>query len=137
MGLNTQSETSPTGSTQTLNNFYDARARSVQQSNFQNDLDARAVYGGHFPGAPFRPAAYQQNWSGVPFWQSWDVIGGLFGGTGYSNEYRALITRGNAGDAAQLLLSRNQPQQYAPAPIAISQYALSTSQVYVGGSDYA
>lgn len=136
MGLNSQSETSPTGTTQTLNTNYNAAARSIQQSNFQNDLDARAVYGGHFPGPPFRPAEYQQNWSGVPFWQTWDVIGGLLSGTGYPTGYREYISRGNANDTVQLLLSRNQPQQYAPAPIAISQYALSTAQVYVG-SDYS
>jgi hypothetical protein len=136
MSLNSQSATNPTGQTQTQNNFYNPAARSIQQSAYQNDLDATAVYGGHFPGAPFRPGQYAQNWSGVTYWQTWDVIGGLLNGAGYPTNYREYVSRGGANDTVQLLLSRNQPQQYAPAPIAISQYALATQQVYVG-SDYS
>lgn len=137
MGLNSQSETNPTGQTQTYDSFYDPRARAIQQSQFYNELDYNAVYGGRLPNEPFRPAAYQQNWSGLPQWQTWAAMGSYLTPSEYPTGYRPLIARGNAADTAQLLLLRNQPQQYAPAPIAISQYALATQQVYIGGSDFS
>ena len=137
MGRNTMSVTSPTGETQTLNTNYVPTDRSIQGSNFQVELDASAVYGGHFPEYPFRPAEYQQNWSGYRYFQTWDSLGGMFSGQDdYPIEYRNYVLRGNAVDTAQLLLYRNQPLQYAPAPIAISQYAIGTQQVYVG-SDFS
>lgn len=137
MAGNTESETSPTGSTLTQNTSYNPYVWLRQSSNFQNELDSRAVYGGHFPSDPFRPAQYMQNWSGIEQWQTWDSLGGMFSAQrDFPTEYRQYITAGNAADTVQLLLYRNQPQQYAPAPIALSQYALNTQQVYVG-SDYS
>lgn len=135
MGLNSYSSTNPTEQTQTLNTNYNPYDRQIAQSNFQTDRDSLAVYGGHFPGEAFRPAGYQQDWSGLQYWQTWSIAGAFLNENEYPVDYRAYITRGNAADTAQLLLYRNQPQQYAPAPIAISQYALNTQQVYVG-SDY-
>lgn len=136
MGYNTKSETNPTGSTQTLNTQYNPLDKSVTQSNFQVALGFDAVYGGHYPEFPFRPAEYQQNWSGSRYFQTWDELGGMFSADGnYEFNYRKYVTGGNVNATVQLLLSRNQPAPYAPAPIALQQYALNTQQVYVG-SDY-
>jgi hypothetical protein len=136
-GYNALSKTNPTGTTQTLNTMYIPNTWSRQSSNFQQDFDAQAIYGGHYPEYPFRPAEYMQNWSGVRYFQTWDSLGGMWNNNeDYPTEYRKYITSGYASDTAQLLLYRNQPQQYAPAPIAISQYALNTQQVYVG-SDFS
>lgn len=137
MPLNTNSETSPTGGTLTLNTQYDPSVWDRRGSNFLVVQDASAVYGGHFPSDPYRPAQYMQNWSGVSQYQTWDSLGGMWNGIGdFPTEYRNYIVAGNVNDTNMLLLYRNAPAQYAPAPIAISQYALNTQQVYVG-SDYS
>lgn len=123
--------------TQTLNTNYNPYDREIQQSRFYNEIDYDAVYGGHYPSCPDRPAAYQENWSGILYWQSWDALGGMFSNNrDYPTEYRTYIMRGNANDTVQLLQYRNQPMQYSPAPIAIAQYAIGTQQVYIG-SDFS
>src|SRR5215472_18633231 len=107
MSYNSKSNTSPTCSTQTTDVAYNPYDRSVLGSHFQVNLDAQAVYGGHYPEYPFRPAEYAQNWSGVRYFQTWNSLGGMFNGEGdYRTQYRQYVSRGNVDATAQLILYR-------------------------------
>jgi hypothetical protein len=100
--------------------------RLVIETNGFTTSDYGAVYGGHLPHEPFRLGSFQINWSGLPYWQTWDDLA-------YTPGYRAYITQNQGQDTIALLLNRNQAAPISPAPIAIQRYAISTQQVYQGG----
>lgn len=90
--------------------------------------DYTAPTGGRVATGPNRLAQYQQNWSGMPYWQTWDVLE-------YPKEYRAYLKNDNVTQGALLMIARNPATRSAAAPIAIGQYALQTQQVYAGQGD--
>lgn len=100
----------------------------VQQSHFYRQVDFSATYGGHFPSDPYRPASYQQNYTGLPYFQTWNDLE-------FTPSYRTLLQGNNVNATASLLESRNLPLQYSSAPIALADYAVRQQMVYVG-SDF-
>ena len=99
--------------------------RLVYQGTGVSVGDFQAPMGGREATGPDRLAQYQQNWSGMGYWQTWDVLE-------YPKEYRSYLTNNNVGQNALLLIARNPATRASAAPIAIGQYALQTQQVYSG-----
>lgn len=132
---NTISETNPSGGTELpAATTMTPPLKTVAQSAFLNEYDTSAVYGGHYPSMPFRPAQYQQNWTGIHRWQTYAELGGFLSGDGYPVMYRPLLVSGNAEMAYRVLEGRNRPVQYSAAPIAIQNYAINTQMVYNGSA---
>ena len=86
--------------------------------------DYTAPSGGPEPESPVRLALYMQNWTGITTWETWQ-------NDSYDPRVRGLIAPTDQRDATNIL-ARNPAHPYSPAPIAISQYALNTQQVYNG-----
>lgn len=104
--------------------MYDGTNRLVQ--NVQGvTTDYDVPFNGYKSHAPFRPAMYTQNWSGIRDWQTWSNLE-------FPPGYRARITRGNVSDTMHIIQVRNQYVPLGYAPIALRNYALNTQMVYGG-----